>query len=139
MPKLKMPKLKVAKIESCQNWKFPILKVSKVENKLLSCQVAKLSSCQVAKLPNYQVAKLWACDHGAKSLSFLFYLNCHSSSSIIILTPQPKLMLLSICQRICRPPCRSSSDVVGIGTRWFLFEVDVDEMSGVWCWTTVKA
>ena len=53
--------LKVAKIESCQSWKW-------VPHFLLSCQIAKLPNCQIAKL---QVAKLWTCDHGAKSLSFL--------------------------------------------------------------------
>ena len=77
--------MKVTKIESCKSGKFPILKVvakvegnfsisCQVENwqveKLPSCQVAKLPKCQIAKL---QVAKLWTCDHGAKSLSFLFY------------------------------------------------------------------
>ena len=35
-----------------------------------SCHIAILPSCQIAKL---QVAKLWTCDHGAKSLSFLFF------------------------------------------------------------------
>ena len=79
-----MPILKVAKVESCQNWewvqyfflkfaKLPICQIAKLPNcqvaKLPSCQVAKLPSCQIAKL---QVAKLWTCDHGAKSLSFLF-------------------------------------------------------------------
>ena len=75
--------LKVAKIESCKNWKLQKLKVAKVEMssaflaKLPNCQVAKLPICQIAKLPScqiakLQVAKLWTCDHGAKSLSFLF-------------------------------------------------------------------
>ena len=43
----KLPKLKVAKVESCQSWKFPILKVvAKVEGEFsISCQVAKLPSC----------------------------------------------------------------------------------------------
>ena len=77
----KLLKLKVAKFESYQfwdrqSWKLPKLKVSSAflaescqVAKLPSCQVAKLLSCQIAKL---QVAKLWTCDHGAKSLSFLF-------------------------------------------------------------------
>ena len=93
-----MPKLKVAKIwmlpiksdlyiscqlkvlmnwiESSQFWKLKVC--SAFLAKLPNCQVAKLPNCQVAKLPScqiakLQVAKLWTCDHGAKSLSFLFY------------------------------------------------------------------
>jgi hypothetical protein len=77
-----LQKLKVAKIESCQILKFPILKVAKVENEFLSCQIAKLANCQVAKLPSCKIAKLpsckllncGTCDHGAKSLSFLLRL-----------------------------------------------------------------
>ena len=63
-----MPKLKVAKIESCQSLKFPILKVAKVENELPSCKIAKLPSCKIAKLQNcqitkLQVPKLWTCEY----------------------------------------------------------------------------
>ena len=66
----KFPKLKVAKIESSQFWKLPKLKVSSAFlAKLPSCHIAMFPSCKVAKL---QVAKLWTCDHGAKFLSFLF-------------------------------------------------------------------
>ena len=97
----KLPSLKVTNYKSCQFWRLPKLKVAKIESefsisfwKLLSYQVAKLPSCQIAKLPNcqvaklpscqiakLQVAKLWTCDHGAKSLSFLlkFYLTQYIS------------------------------------------------------------
>ena len=47
----KLPKLKVAKFESCQNWKLPKLKIAKIEN----CQNWKLPEMKVAKL---KVAKL---------------------------------------------------------------------------------
>ena len=84
---LKIAKKKNVKIENCQDWKLPKLKVPNfeccqswkwVQQFLLSYQIAKLPSCQIAKLPNcqvakLQVAKLWTCNHGAKSLSFLFY------------------------------------------------------------------
>ena len=54
--------LKIAKIESCQNKKLPKLKIAKIE----SCQSWKwvqhfLLSCQIAKLPSCQVAKLPSC------------------------------------------------------------------------------
>ena len=63
--KWKLPKLKVANFESCQSWKWVQQFLLKVTN-LPSCQIAKLPNCQL------QVAKLWTCDHGAKSLLFLF-------------------------------------------------------------------
>ena len=104
----KLPILKVAKVESCQNWewfsisfwkllsyqvaKLPICQITKLPNcqvaKLPSCQIAKLLNCQIAKWPSgqiakLQVAKLWTCDHGAKSLSFLFLLLSETNSSIM--------------------------------------------------------
>ena len=86
------PKLKVAKIESdlvflsesCWVTKLLSCQITKLPNcqvaKLPSCQIAKLLNCQIAKWPSgqiakLQVAKLWTCDHGAKSLSFLFWLD----------------------------------------------------------------
>ena len=60
LPEFECYQLKVPKIKSCQDWKFPILKVAKVESKFsISCQIAKLSNCQVAKLPS---CKLLNCE-----------------------------------------------------------------------------
>ena len=60
----KLPSLKVTNYKSCQFWRWPKLKVAKIESEfsitfwnLLSCQFAKLPNCQVAKLPNCQIAK----------------------------------------------------------------------------------
>ena len=55
----KWPKLKTAKIESCQSWKLPKLKVAKIE----SCQNWKLTkliivNCQNWKLPNLKIDKV---------------------------------------------------------------------------------
>ena len=82
-----MPILKVAKVESEFNiscWKLLSCQNAKLSNcqfaKLPSCQIAKLPSCQVAKL---QVAKLWTCDHGAKSLSFLFYFVINQNTVVV--------------------------------------------------------
>ena len=64
----KLPSLKVTNYKSCQFWRWPKLKVAKIESEfsisfwsLLSCQFAKLPSCQIAKWPNCQVAKLPNC------------------------------------------------------------------------------
>ena len=54
-------KLKMAKIESCQNWKLAKLKIAIIENcqnwklpnqKLLSCEIAKMKVSKVAKIEN---------------------------------------------------------------------------------------
>ena len=42
----KLPKLKFAKIESCQNWKLPKLKFAKIE----ICQNWKLLSCEFSTM-----------------------------------------------------------------------------------------
>ena len=47
----KLPKLKVAIIESCQNWKFPIWNLPKLK-------VAIIESCQNWKIPILKVAKV---------------------------------------------------------------------------------
>ena len=79
-----MPKLKITKIESCQNWscqnwklpKLKIAKIAKIKNcqnwkllkigncqcsKLTNCQNWKLTSCQNWKLPKLKIAKLLNC------------------------------------------------------------------------------
>ena len=56
----KLSKLKVAKIESWQNFRLPKLKVDKIE-KLLNCQNLKLPKFIVAKLLNCSVVKLLSC------------------------------------------------------------------------------
>ena len=51
-----MLELKVAKVEGCQNWKLPKLKVAKIE----SCyfKIVKIENCQNQKLPKLKVSKL---------------------------------------------------------------------------------
>ena len=71
--------MKVTKVESCKNWKLPILKVAKIESyqfwKLPKLKVTNFESdfsiyCYVAKLPNCQVA----------SCLFAFLPSCQSAS-----------------------------------------------------------
>ena len=58
-------------IESCQNWNLPSLKVTNYES-WQSWKLTKLKVSSAFLAESCQVAKLWTCDHGAKSLSFLF-------------------------------------------------------------------
>ena len=69
--------MKVAKIESCQNWKLPKLEIAKIEScqswkwfhyfisifdelswKLPKLKVAKVESCQNCKLPKLKFGKI---------------------------------------------------------------------------------
>ena len=74
---MKVVRLKVAKIEDCQNLKMPKFKVAKIENcqnwKLSKLKIVKIESCRNWRLPKLKiVAKLETCDHGVKSLCSCF-------------------------------------------------------------------